>query len=220
MGPYSHYILAARLEPFLLPAQREDYFWGAVVPDIRYLANMRRDHTHLTREQMKERKLRYPRLRAFITGYQAHLLIDEVDVALAVSSTFPLSLFKDALRRRISHQQMTMLVELYYLQSGRADAPLSGEYNEVLADLGVTAQQARMFYEGLQEYFAGRSFEAAMQAFQKIGMIENDRVAKYLRAYQALQKQSILNALLMISIKNSRLDTRVVDFVRKGMAES
>ncbi len=218
MGPYSHYVLAAKLEPDLQPEHRKAYSWGAVIPDIRYLAQMRRDHTHLGLDRLKELVSCYPNLRSFLSGYQVHILIDQIDVSQTVGSAFPLNLLKMALRKSISSHQMTMLVEMYYLRSGMVREPLSGDYNEVLADLGITAEQTRVFHQALQEYFEARSFEAALSAFQKIGIIENSRLEKYLSSYRMMQKRKVLSNLVMLSIKNARLDSRVMEHVRSNMA--
>jgi hypothetical protein len=217
MGPYSHYILAAKLEPSLQPEQPAAYYWGAVAPDIRYLANLRRDHTHLGQDRILELTACYPHLRSFLLGYQVHVLIDQIDVAHSIGAAFPLNLVQKVRRKKISSQQMTMLVEMYYFQSGISGQPLSGEHNEVLSDLGITSEQTRVFHQGLQEYFDARSLEAAVYAFQKIGMIQNDRLQKYLNAYRTMQKQKVLNFLLILTIKNARLDSRVLDHVRSNI---
>lgn len=218
MGPYSHYLLAVMLEPSLQPEHREQYYWGAVVPDIRYLAQVRRDHTHLGQDRLKELTGLYPHMRSFLLGYLVHILIDQIDIPQTVGAAFPLNLLQKVLRKSISRPQMTLLVEMYYLQSETSGEPLSGEYNEVLSGLGITPEQTRVFHQALQEYFEARTFEAAFSAFQKIGLIEDSRLEKYLNAYYALQKRGVINTLLMLSIKNARLDSRVMEHVRSGLA--
>ena len=77
MGPYSHYFLAAKLAPILKPGDPAAYHWGAIVPDIRYLAKIRRADTHLEQDRIREMAARYPHLSSFLLGYQVHCLIDE-----------------------------------------------------------------------------------------------------------------------------------------------
>ena len=217
MGPYSHYILAAKLQPSLLPEKPAAYSWGAVAPDIRYLANLRRDHTHLGQDRIQELAACYPHLRSFLLGYQVHVLIDQIDVTRIVGAAFPLNLVQKVRRKNLSSQQMVMLVEMYYLQSGISGQPLSGDHNEILSDLGITPEQSRIFHQGLQEYFEARSFEAAISAFQKIGMIQNDRMEKYMTAYRSMQKHKVVNSLFMLSVKNARLDSHVINHVRSNL---
>jgi len=217
MGPYSHFSLAVKLEPLLQPDDHPAYLWGAVVPDIRYLANLPRTHTHLDLDRIQQFTVRYPHLRSFLSGYQVHLLVDQIDVSQTVGAAFPLNLLRKVLRKGISPQQMTMMVELYFLQRGGAQAPLSGENNEVLCELSISTEQNAVFHQALQEYFENRSFEAAVSAFQKIGMIENGRLETYLNAYRTMQKRKVLTGLIMLSIKNARLESKVIEHVRTSL---
>ena len=114
MGPYSHYYLASRLEAHLRPAQAAEYYWGAVAPDIRYLAQMSRDQTHLAPEALAELPNRYPHLVSFVLGYQVHCRLDQIDVAQWVSSAFPMRW----MGRQLSAQRATMLVEIFFLRQG------------------------------------------------------------------------------------------------------
>jgi hypothetical protein len=220
MGPYSHYFLAAKLESTIQPENRKEYYWGAVAPDIRYLANMRRSQTHLELDRLKELISYYPHLCSFLSGYQVHILIDQFDqeeILRMVSASFPLNLLKKVLRRSISPEQMTMLMEMYYLQSGPLEVVLPGEHNEVLSDLGITPEQTLLFQQALRQYFGKRSFEAALSAFQKIGMIQNTRIEKYKHAYHKMQQGKATNLLIILSIKNARLESRVIKHVRSKL---
>ena len=214
MGPYSHYVMAAKLESSIHPENRNEYYWGAVAPDIRYLANMRRDQTHIGQEQIKELMVCYPALRSFLQGYQIHLLCDQVDIAQIVNSAFPFNLLNKILRKSFSSQQMVVLVEMFYLQTEIVGVALSGEHNEVFSTLGITAEQTRVFHQALQDFFDQRSAEGAIAAFQKIGWIQNKRVEKYMGVYRSMKKQKLLNSLLMLGIKNARLDPRVISHVQ------
>jgi len=223
MGPYSHYVLAAKLEQSIQPEDRKEYYWGAVAADIRYLANMRRIQTHLGQDRLKELVSCYPHLRSFLLGYQVHVLIDQFeqeDISQMVSAAFPLNLLKKMLRKSIAPEQMIMLVEMYYLQSETTGEALSGKHNEVLSDIGITPEQTSVYQQALKEYFGSRSFDVALSTFQTIGMIQNSRIEKYRNAFRAMQKRKVMNTLFMLSIKNARLDSRVMEHVRSNMVAS
>jgi hypothetical protein len=223
MGPYSHYVLAAKLEQSIQPEDRKEYYWGAVAADIRYLANMRRSQTHLGQDRLKELFACYPHLRSFLLGYQVHVLIDEFEqdeLMQMVSDSFPLNLLKKLRRKSIAPEQMILLVEVYFLQNVNVTEALSGSHNEVLSDLGITSEQTNIYQQALQAYFRLRSFDAALCAFQAIGMIQNSRFEKYRNAFKAMQKRKIMTSLLMLSIKNARLDSRVMEHVRSNMTAS
>ena len=130
----------------------------------------------------------------------------------------PLNLLKKMLPKSITPEQMIMMVEMYYLQSRTVGEALAGEHNEVLSDLGISPEQTCIYQQALQEYFGKRSFDAALSAFQKIGMIQNSRIEKYRNAYRAMQKRKVMNILFMFSIKNARLDSRVMEHVQLKMA--
>ena len=216
MGPYSHFIIAAKLEKYLQPDDPKEYYWGAIIPDIRYLAKTRRSHTHLRQEQIKELAACYPHLGSFLLGYRVHCLIDEIDVAEKISKAFPLNLLKKMLNK-VSRQQMTMLVEMYYLQTAAAACALSGSHNEVLRDLAITPEQTSLFFNEMQEYIRLHSFDAVISAFQKIGLIENERLERYIQAYESMKRNRLMIAFFLLCVKSSGLEAYTLNHVRAGI---
>lgn len=214
MGPFSHLTMAVQLAPVLRPGNLDEFYWGAVAPDIRYLAYIQREKTHISQECIDEYEARYPHLRSFLLGYRVHVLTDQVDINRMIRSTFPVNVITKIRRKPISQQQTTMLVEMYYLRTANGAGRLAGEYNEVLADLGILPEQALKFQHALQRYFLERSFDAALPAFQEIGMIQSSRVERYLKAYQNMQKQGVLSSLFLHAVQNARINANVVDYVR------
>lgn len=214
MGPYSHFILAARLEKQLMPNLPNSYYWGAIVPDVRYLAHMRREQTHLDKEQIQRFADCYPHLASFLLGYRVHCIIDQFDLDLFINTNYPFKLFNLLLRKRLSHQQITMLVEMYFLKTPVESAQIAGEHNEVLNDLQVPPEQTRIFFEAMQTYIQLHTVDAAMSAYQSVMMIDNSRMEKYLKAFSSMQNHRLLNVLLMAGIKNSHLEEKVIQHVQ------
>jgi hypothetical protein len=213
MGPYSHLFFAVKLEYHFQPEISADYYCGSVIPDIRYLAKMRRDHTHLTQEYLRHLSEKYPHLNSFLLGYQVHCLIDEIDVSKLVSAAFPLNLLRHVIRKNFSQQQMTMLVEMYYLQFAIPSRELACDHNGILADLGITPEQTRGFCEAIQEYADSRSLDMAIPIFQKIGMFESARLEKYMNIFQTMKNKNLMKAVLMSSVRNARIDQQVINHV-------
>jgi hypothetical protein len=213
MGPYSHYFLAQKLEARLQPDQPAEYYWGAVIPDIRYLAQMHRSHTHLSQERLSELAGCYPHCKSFLLGYQVHCLIDQIDLSPLINAAFPMNVIKRVLRRNFTPQQITMLVEFYYLQIPIPAAKMSGSLNEILHELGITPQQTSLYFQGMQEYIQSHSLDAAISTYQKIFMLENNRLDKYMKAYEAIKKRKLVNALFMLSVKNAALEQHVINTV-------
>ncbi len=49
MGPYSHIVIANELETFIKPDNLQEFYWGAVAPDVRYVVRgMPKKQTHLS----------------------------------------------------------------------------------------------------------------------------------------------------------------------------
>lgn len=217
MGPYSHYVLAAKLAPVLQPHDPAAYAWGSIIPDIRYLAGMRRDHTHLNQVRLRALASRYPHLASFLLGYQVHCLLDEIDVSWVIGAAFPLNVIGRALRKNVSQQQLTMLAEMYFLQSTVMDIAFAGGHNEVLNDLGVTPDQTGTFFQAMQAYFRFHSLDAAISAFKEIGMIKNGRLEKYQNAYEAMRRSKLMNDILLLSMKNARLEAHATNHVLSSL---
>jgi hypothetical protein len=217
MNPYSHYLLASKAAPFIQPDHPAEYYLGSIIPDVRYLAGMRRDQTHLSREQIQSYRSTYPRLASFLQGFQVHCLIDEIDVAGLVSAAFPLNLLKRLLRKSFSQQQITALAELYFIQSPRMDWHIAENHNEVLTDLGITPSQTQAYLAAMKEYLPSPSFETALSCFQKIGWMKSARAEKYLQAYQSLERNRMVKNLLLMGIRNANLEQVVVNHVRSAI---
>ncbi len=71
MNPYSHYLLASKIAPFIKPVCLEAYYLGSIIPDVRYLAGMRRDQTHISQAQIREYLISYPNLDFFFAAIKS-----------------------------------------------------------------------------------------------------------------------------------------------------
>ena len=217
MNPYSHYLLASKIAPFIKPDRLEAYYLGAIIPDVRHLAGMRRDQTHISQAQIQKYLAAYPNLESFLRGYQVHCLIDEIDIAKVASAAFPFNLLEWVLHKNLSQQQIFVLVELFFMQSTHMDWQIKEKHNEILTGLGITPAQTETYLNAMKAYLPSPSFETALSCFQKIGYMKSSRSEKYLQAYQSLERNRILKALLLMGIKNANLDRVVVNYVRVGL---
>lgn len=217
MNPYSHYLLASKAASFIHPDRPGDYYLGSIIPDVRYLAGMRRDQTHISQARIRAYRSAYPNLDSFLRGYQVHCLIDEIDIAKVASATFPFNLLKRVLHKNLSQQQIAVLVELFFMQSTHMDWQINEDHNEVMTDLGITPAQTETYLHAMKEYLPSPSFETALSCFQKIGYPMSSRSEKYLQAYQSIERNKLLKGLLFMGIKNAKLDRYVVNYVRAGL---
>ena len=95
MGPYSHIVIANELIQFIKPENEDDYYWGAVAPDVRYLVqNMPRKHTHFSAEKILNLMIKYPEQKDFLQGYLVHCLTDKIEIRRILQKRFPFSLLQ------------------------------------------------------------------------------------------------------------------------------
>ncbi len=213
MNLYTHAVLAKHLQPLVNPENPAEYLWGSVIPDIRYLTRMRRKTTHVPDEEIATWFTRYPGLESFIQGYRVHSMLDQIDTVQVVGSAFPLSLLPSLLRRRFSSQQMAVVIELYYHKIFPDGLILSGGHNQILEDLGIRAEQTAAYAGVNADYFACPSYETVAACFVRLGIIEDARIEKYLKAYRTIRGNPLLRWALMTSAKNAQLERLATDLL-------
>jgi hypothetical protein len=218
LNPYTHYTLALKLITLFEPADPDEFIWGSLVPDIRYLAGLPREQTHFSPDQLQGLLQNYPDLKSFLQGYQLHCFLDLIDVTQVVSQVFPYNFIRQVLRRKLSQPQISILIELYYLETAPKNPPhkldLKKHYNEVLAKIGVCPSQADTFYLAMQEYISAPDFRSAFSLFQKIGVVKSIQGIKYLNAYQSIQKNGIFMKIMLNGIKKANLEQKSTWFIQ------
>ena len=135
MGPYSHIVIASKLEKTIGPDNLQEYYWGAVAPDIRYLVTgMARSETHIPVEKILDYQVQHPQLKAFLQGYLVHCLSDELDLPLIIQKKFPFNLQK----KKLTPQHCSVILEFYNIERVKPiQYKLSGRDNLVLSELGI-----------------------------------------------------------------------------------
>ena len=206
MNIYAHLVIAAELEARLRPEDSAAYYWGAVAPDVRYLAGMRRNQTHLPPEKIGQYMLQYPHLKAFLQGYLIHCLTDEIDLTAILYRRFPFSLLKG----KLSARQVAVLFELFYLENVTLNKTLSGGYNAVLAEMGISETQAETFVQAVTQYLSSPSFVAAISLAQQLGMLDDRRIDRYLAEAEQFQKSRIQKNCLFFCIRTGKMSRQIV----------
>ncbi len=207
MNLYTHLLLASRLESHLQPADPPDYLWGAVCADIRYLAGLPRDRTHLSPAQIDVYQCAYPELESFLRGYRVHCLLDEINLEHVLGRRFPLRLF------RLRQRHLAVMVELDAIRSLPGAFVLSGRHNPVLADLGISAGQASDFAGLLHQYLASPSMRSVLNALRQFGLLDDARVQEYLRAATAFGRNWLLQRIFSSVIRRAGLERAAVEYV-------
>ena len=206
MNLYTHAVLAQALLPMIGPTNPAEYLWGAIAPDIRYLAGIRRETTHLPDETIQQWTEQHPGCLSFIQGYRVHCMLDRIDTVQAVCSAFPLRWIQRFGRREFSSHKINVMIELYYQLNAPHGLQLEGSHNPILDSLGIQAEQSEAFASALAVYLRNPSFQNATQAFSRLGIIEDFRLEKYISAYRSLRRSPFTLLILTSSVHNARLE--------------
>jgi len=209
MNPYSHLVVASKLDFLVQPGDPAEYYWGAVVPDIRYLAAMRRQQTHLPTQAIVALLDRYPHLGPFIKGYLVHCLADQVDLSRIFYRRWPFSVLKNTL----THQHLAVLLELFYLETQPASRPLSGTHNEVLDELGLSQDISARFARFVKQYALSTPRSSLWDMAQMLGLEHDSRIDKYVSAAKRFQSSGLLKNALFLGIRAGKIETQIVSRV-------
>ena len=187
MNPYSHVIIASKLEALIRPRDPAQYYWGAVAPDMRYLAAMPRAQTHIPGTQIVAFMNRYPHLESFVQGYLVHCLADEVHLG----------------------RYMAVLLELYFLERHPISPKLAGTHNEFLAELGLSAPVSARFGEAAQAYVELTGEPDPLILARLVGMEGDPRLEAYAEAARWFQSRDLLKKALFLGIRAGRVGERI-----------
>jgi hypothetical protein len=210
MNPYSHLVLASRLQAELQPSNPAEYFWGTVAPDIRYTARLPRAQTHLGAEQILAWRAQYPEMESFIQGYLIHCLADEVELWALLEKRWYLRPFV----RRISLKLAPLVLESYLVEKVRVSVNISGQINPILTGLGVDDPGLRPFRAVVERLINQPNFDSVLHLFRTLG----SNHPKLLRAIDTAEKYHPYRAILYTLTKPPALLDAVEMFVRRQAA--
>ena len=207
MHPYSHLVIASKLEALVKPEVVQEYYWGSIAPDIRYVAALPRQQTHLAPARIVAFISQYPALRSFLQGYLVHCLCDEMELRQVFLQHFPFSVFKNEL----SYQQIAAILELYYFENSKVHLHISGRYNEFLHGLGVSETVASMFSRSVSQYALSSSPASNLpDIFHLMGLENDSQINQYVNAAQSFQKNWLVKNSLFLGIRAGRISGQIV----------
>lgn len=210
MNPYSHIVVASKLETLVNPENTQEYYWGTIAPDIRYLSGMQRQQTHIPSERIIGFISQYPHLKSFLQGYLVHCLCDEIELGQVFFQHFPFSI----LRSIMSRQRVAVILELYYFENERVNKKLSGSHNEVLSELGLSEALSTKLAQSISQYAMSSSFESRISDLSRLLGLENDsRIDKYMAAAKSFQKNRLLKTGLFFGIRKGKISEQIVSMV-------
>ncbi|MFO7585739.1 MAG: hypothetical protein R6W69_13520 [Anaerolineales bacterium] len=209
MNPYSHLVLAHRLQDEIQPANLPDYYWGTVAADTRYTAHVARTRTHLPPEEILAFRARYPELESFIQGYLIHSLADEVELWALLERRWHLRPFIQLLPLKLT----SVVMESYFVERNPLAVSISGNHNPMLAALGIPPAAAHDWRDLVNSVIAEPSFDSVLRLFAILGK-DSPRLQKYLQAAKRANRIPIAKSILYKLTDPPRLLQSVEDFVR------
>ncbi len=212
MNPYSHLIIASQLEGETKPTNPAEYYWGAIAPDVRYIAGVPRSQTHLEPEAMLEFLAKYPHIKPFIQGYLVHCLTDLIELKTLLRRNLIIHL----IRSRVSHHILAVMVEAFFIEQSLVRKQVQGEPNEIFRDLGIPDEKTAEFGKLMNRFLANPSFEAEIEFVRAFGA--NLRLEKYISAMKNLQKYAFLKPVFFRLIDMDGLNRKVLAEIRQAEA--
>jgi hypothetical protein len=210
MNPYSHIVIASKLEAIVNPENIQEYYWGAIAPDIRYLAAMQRQQTHIPSQRIVEFISQYPHLKSFLQGYLVHCLSDEIELKQVFFQNFPFYILKS----KISRRRIAAILELFYFENEKVKNQLSGSYNEVMSELGLSETVSTKFSQSISQYVMSPSHESGLSNLFQILSLENDsRMDRYKAAAKGFQKNWLLKNALFFGTKTGKISEQIISMV-------
>jgi hypothetical protein len=201
VNPYSHLVIASKIEPSLKPENPPDYYWGAVAPDIRYVADVQRHQTHLPIPSIVDLIPRHPNLASFVQGYLVHCLTDEIALETILYPHLPFSLLK----RRLSRQHLAVILEFFYLENEELSPDISGRYNRILEAVGLSEENCVHFGQFMEHYIMVSTPDARITELVQLLGLENDhRIETYAAAARNFQQKRLLKRALFLGIRAGR----------------
>lgn len=212
MGPYSHIIVASELETYIKPDNPQEYYWGAIAPDIRYLvAGMNRRQTHISPEEIRGYLSQYPHLKSFLQGYLVHCLSDKLDLSTIIQRKFPLSWQKNEL----PPQHCTVILEFFNIVRVKSvRKKMSGANNIALSKIGINDDQAAKFAKEINQYITAPSLTSVLRLYQNLGLASNGRIEKYRIAVQQFQRKWFQKNLIIIGFHVGKINQEITSSVK------
>lgn len=210
MNPYSHLVIAAQLETDIQPTNREEYYWGAVAPDVRYTAGTWRAQTHLPPEEVTGFFEKYPGLESFIQGYLVHTMTDLLKFRALLEQRillWPLLMI-------VSGRFTTVLLETYYIEKMPLRVEFSGAPNAILRDLRIADKHIEAFAGALRPFAAAPSTDTAL-GFLRTLRPGSQRLEAYARAAGFIEQHSYLKLFLFGLADMGRLNCQMLAALRE-----
>ncbi|MGB1249625.1 MAG: hypothetical protein ACPG8W_03265 [Candidatus Promineifilaceae bacterium] len=164
-----------------------DYFIGALIPDIRYFADVPREQTHFSADLIPTYAGQAS--ASFLTGYMVHLLLDEVWPTLESQYRDD---FPSAVRNKLGGNRCQIAYEVFCLAQQPIQLELSPLHNPMLMGLGISAENVCLAAEVMQEYLDTPSLTTAFGIAKRAGVFPAHRLDDVASIVNSIERYRLL----------------------------
>ncbi|MCG8346812.1 MAG: hypothetical protein MI924_03390 [Chloroflexales bacterium] len=211
--PYSHLALAQSCLSNLAVDDRNDFYLGALMPDIRYFTGRPRSEYHFSIEKLNIITKSITVSNAFVLGYGIHLLIDELWATDELRDEYK-RLFPFFIRSKLNIRLLEAALEIACLAHYAVPIQLQIKGNALTRQLGVRESDAlTSAVQSLQRYIDQRNLQTGLQMAEASGKYTLERLAQMRYLSNALEMSRFTRALvhLLIIPPSQRIYKRLVD---------
>jgi hypothetical protein len=211
MKPYSHFAVASQLENDIHPKSADQYYWGALAPDIRLIAGFSHQRTHLPAEAIFMFLDKYPHLESFIQGYLVHCLTDDVEIGSLLRQRIDLLPYL----KSVSTQFIATIIELFYMDNYPVHQPVSADPNEMLNEIGILDQYIKAEFSILKPYLEKPGLES-IYTYMESGV--NPRLQNYTEEIKSIKNDPLIKPLWFNLADLNRLNQQVLFQIHQSPA--
>ena len=218
MGPYSHIVIANELIQFIKPENEDDYYWGAVAPDVRYLVqNMPRKHTHFSAEKILNLMIKYPEQKDFLQGYLVHCVTDKIEIRRILQKRFPFSLLK----KRITKNNSSLILEFFNVEILKPVRKIiMGKSNPILTEIGIGNKEILKFSQEIDNYIKNLSSKSSFLLYQNLGFAQDRKLEKYKKLQNKWQESWFKNNFKLLGPLIRRVNWEIASLVREQIPKT
>jgi hypothetical protein len=212
LGPYSHIVIANELESYINPANLEEYYWGAVAPDVRYLVkDMTKKQTHIPTDKILELMTQHPHQMPFLQGYLVHCLTDQLNLKRIIRQKFPFNLVSN----RITRGNSSILLEFLNIELLKPiKISLSGKNNQILKEAGIKDNLAIKYAQEINKYINTLSLTASFNLYNELGFENSKKIEKYSGMVKRWQSSWFKNNLILILPQLKKLNKEIATLLQ------
>ncbi|TDI94592.1 MAG: hypothetical protein E2O76_15185 [Caldithrix sp.] len=181
-----------------------EYYLGSILPDIRYFANLPREQTHPPISEFINLSNSSGN-KAFAIGYLTHLLIDKLEIDLAIHALVQsrFKLLPSKVRSKVTPMLSNALIEFHYLANFPPDFKLSPNGNDLTTKLNIAVHDIQVIKSHIDDFLKDTSLRNIGRLLARTGLLKNARIQKTLNIAFTLDDHPTLKKFMLRRIRKA-----------------